>query len=213
MILTVCNTKGGVGKTTLALSLAIARTSAGRDVWLIDADRQASASTALTMRAEAGQLPTIASAQYTDGAALRSQVVHQKAKFQDVVIDAGGRDNTALRAALTLSDTVLVPFQPRSIDVWALSDIAVLVEEVRALGRDLRVLGVLSMADTQGQDNGDAAATLADYPAIQYLDTPIRRRKSVANAAGAGLCVLEYLPADLKARHEFQALYDQVFKD
>ncbi len=40
MIITIGNTKGGVGKTTLAVNLAIARALAGRDVWLIDGDRQ-----------------------------------------------------------------------------------------------------------------------------------------------------------------------------
>lgn len=211
MIITVGNTKGGVGKTTLSLNLAIERARAGRDVWLIDADRQATASTALSIRAESGQLPTIASALYTEGATLRSQVLHQQAKFQDIVIDAGGRDGTALRAALSLSDVVLVPFQPRSIDIWALRDVAELVDEIRSLGRELRAIGVLSMADIQGQDNKDAAAALADYPAITYLDTPIRRRKSIANAVGAGLSIAEYEPADAKARAEFQALYEQVF--
>lgn len=211
MIITVGNTKGGVGKTTLSLNLAIARARAGRDVWLIDADRQATASTALAIRAEAGQQPTIASALYTEGATLRSQVLHQQAKFQDIVIDAGGRDGTALRAALSLSDVVLVPFQPRSIDIWALRDVAELVEEIRSLGRELRAIGVLSMADIQGQDNKDAAAALADYPAITYVDTPIRRRKSMANAVGAGLSIAEYEPADPKARAEFEALYERVF--
>jgi chromosome partitioning protein len=211
MIVTIGNTKGGVGKTTLALNLAIARAMSGRDVWLIDADRQATASTALAIRADAGQQPTIASALYTDGSTLRSQVQHQQGKFQDIVIDAGGRDGTALRAALALSDLVVVPFQPRSIDVWALRDVAELVEEIRGLGRELRALGVLSMADVQGQDNREAAEALADYPAITYIDTPIRRRKSVANAVGAGLCILEYEPVDRKARSELQALCSKIF--
>ena len=55
------STKGGVGKTALALNLAIARALAGRDVWLIDCDRQGTAQTAVTIRAENGCCqPTVA---------------------------------------------------------------------------------------------------------------------------------------------------------
>ncbi len=120
MIITVGNTKGGVGKTTLAVQLAIARALAGRDVWLIDGDRQGTAAAAIAARAESGRQPGIACAQYADGPALRGQVQQQRDKWQDIIIDAGGRDSTALRAALILSDVLLVPFAPRSYDVWAL---------------------------------------------------------------------------------------------
>ncbi|MCM2569423.1 AAA family ATPase [Janthinobacterium kumbetense] len=210
-IITVGSTKGGVGKTTLALNIAIARAMAGRDVWLIDADRQGTASTALAIRGEAGKLPAIATAHYADGGQLRTQLQHQRGKFQDIVIDAGGRDSTALRAALVLSDLVLVPFQPRSIDVWAVADIAALIEEARAVRDGLQALGVLNMADTAGSDNEDAAAALADYPAIRYLATPIRRRKSIANAAGNGLSVLEQTPRDDKAIAELNALLQAIY--
>jgi chromosome partitioning protein len=210
-IITVGSTKGGVGKTTLALNIAIARAISGRDVWLIDADRQGTASTALAIRGEAGKLPVIATAHYSDGGALRSQVLHQRNKFQDIVIDAGGRDSTALRAALVLSDLVLVPFQPRSIDVWAVADIAALIEEARAMRDGLQALAILNMADTAGTDNDDAAAALADYPAITYLDTPIRRRKSIANAAGNGMSVLEQTPRDEKAIAELNALLEAIY--
>ena len=47
--MTVANTKGGVGKTTLAFLLALLRAKAGRDVWLVDADPQGSALTAATV--------------------------------------------------------------------------------------------------------------------------------------------------------------------
>lgn len=210
-IITVGSTKGGVGKTTLALNIAIARALAGRDVWLIDADRQGTASTALAIRGEAGKLPAIATAHYADGGQLRTQLLHQRGKFQDIVIDAGGRDSTALRAALVLSDLVLVPFQPRSIDVWAVADIAALIEEARAMRDVLQALAVLNMADTAGTDNEDAAAALADYPAISYLATPIRRRKSIANAAGNGMSVLEQTPRDDKAIAELNALLQAIY--
>lgn len=209
-IITVASTKGGVGKTTLALNIAIARALQGRDVWLIDADRQGTASTALAIRGEAGRLPAIATAHYPEGGALRSQLQHQRSKFQDIVIDAGGRDSTALRAALVLSDLVLVPFQPRSIDVWAVADIAALIKEARAMRDGLEAYGFLNLADTAGSDNREAAEALADYPDIQYLDTPIRRRKSIANAAGNGMSVLEFLPRDEKAIAELNALLSAI---
>lgn len=210
-IITVGSTKGGVGKTTLALNIAIARALAGHDVWLIDADRQATALTAMAIRDQADKQPAIAIAHYTDGGQLRSQLLHQRGKFEDIIIDAGGRDSTALRMALALSDLVLVPFQPRSLDVWAVSDIAALIEETRVMRGGLEALAVLNMADISGSDNEDAAATLVDYPALKYLNTPIRRRKSIANAAGSGMSVLELMPRDEKAIAELNALMQAIF--
>jgi chromosome partitioning protein len=213
MILTVGNTKGGVGKTTLALNLAIARALAGRDVWLIDGDLQGTAQTAIGLRAEAGIQPGIACSTYPDGKTLRAQVRQQASKYDDVVIDVGGRDSAALRAALMLSDVLLVPFQPRSYDVWALADIAALVAEARSMRDGLRAYAVLSCADPgeRSQDNTEAAAAVADVSGFEYLATPIRRRKAFSNAGGAGLSVLELKPADPKACSELNSLVSTVF--
>lgn len=213
MIITVGNTKGGVGKTTLALNLAIARALAGQDVWLIDGDRQGTAQMAISIRADAGCSPGIACATYSDGPTLRSQVLQQVSKFDDIIIDAGGRDSTALRAALVLSDVLLVPFNPRSFDVWALNDIAALVDDVRSVRDGLRAVAILNCADPgeTSTDNAEAAAAVADVPQFEYLDTPIRRRKSFANAAGQGLSVLELKPIDKKATEELKALVKALF--
>src|SRR3954451_20239013 len=97
MIVTVGNTKGGVGKTTLAFQLALARALAGRDVLMVDGDRQGSSQTAVAIRAEAGRTPGLTCVQYPEGNVLRAQVLRQAGKYDDVVIDAGGRDSTALR--------------------------------------------------------------------------------------------------------------------
>lgn len=214
MILTVGNTKGGVGKTTLAVNIAIARALQGREVWMIDGDRQGTAQTAISIRAEAGQLPGIACAQYTDGSTLRAQVLQQKNKFDDIVIDAGGRDSSALRAALVLSDVLLVPFQPRSYDVWALQDIAELVEEARSVRDGLKVFAVLNGADAgeHSIDNLEAAEAAASVPAIEYVNSPIRRRKAFANAAASGLCVLELPSKDRKAIDELNSIVSMLFQ-
>lgn len=214
MIFTVGNTKGGVGKTTLAVQIALSRALAGRDVWLIDGDRQGTSQTAVAIRAEADRKPGLACAQYADGPVLRAQVQQQGRKFDDIIIDAGGRDSTALRAALVLSDVLLVPFLPRSVDVWALADIASLVEEAKSLRDGLRAYAVLNCADPgmASADNTDAAAALAEYPQLTHLDAPVRRRKAFANAVGQGLSVEEYHPRDSKACEELSALIRMVFE-
>jgi chromosome partitioning protein len=213
VIITVGNTKGGVGKTTLAVNLAIARALSRRDVWLIDGDRQGTAQTAISIRADAGHIPGIACATYPDGPTLRAQVRQQTAKFDDIIIDAGGRDSTSLRAALVLSDVLVVPFQPRSYDVWALNDIAALVDEARSVRDGLRAVAILNCADPgeTSTDNAEAAAAVADVPQFEYLAAPIRRRKAFANAAGQGLSVLELKPADKKAIDELNALVRLLF--
>ena len=213
MIVIVGNTKGGVGKTTVALNLAIAQARAGRDVWFIDGDRQGTAQAAIALRAEAERAPAIACATYPDGSTLRSQVLHQTGNFADIIIDAGGRDSGALRAALILSDVLLVPFHPRTYDVWALDDMAALVEEACAVRDGLRVKAVLNCADpgNRSKDNIEAAAAVGELERFEYLPTPLRRRKAFANAAGAGLSVLELTPPDRKAITELNALVKMLF--
>ena len=211
MILTVGNTKGGTGKTTLAVQLAVTLARAGRDVLLVDGDTQGSAQTAIAIRTDAGRQPALACVQYAEGRVLRDQVRHQAGKYQDVLIDAGGRDSSALRAALVLSDVLLVPFLPRSVDVWALADVAKLIEEARAVRDGLAALAVLNAADPGASaDNTEAAAALADFPQLALLDAPITRRKAFANATGQGLSVDELTPLDLKASAELSALVNAM---
>jgi chromosome partitioning protein len=214
VIVTVGNTKGGVGKTTLAVQLALAGALAGRDVLMVDGDRQGSAQMCIAVRAESGRMPGLACVQYHDGAVLRAQVQRQASKYDDVVIDAGGRDSTALRAALSLSDLLIVPFLPRSVDVWALADIASLVDEANGVRDDLRAYAVLNAADPgTSSDNTDAVAALTDFPQLILLDAPIRRREAFANAVGLGLSVEELTPRDPKACEELATLVSMVFSD
>lgn len=213
MILTVGATKGGVGKTTLALNLAIARTLEGRSVWLVDGDRQATAMTALSNRGDLHpDRPMVAVAHYPDGKDMRTQLLHQRDRFDDIVIDVGGRDSTALRAALTLTDVLILPFLPRSFDVWALNDIMALIEETRAVRGDFRVLAVLNQADPHGGDNLEARETVQGIPGLELCDATIGRRKSFANAAGEGLSVLEAVSRDSKACSELKYLRDMIFQ-
>jgi len=210
MIFTIGNTKGGVGKSTLALNLAVALAARGRTVWIVDGDRQGTIATAMGIRAAAGRLPLIHCSHVPEGKDLRAALVAEAGQFDCVVVDAGGRDSTALRAALILSAVVVVPFAPRSLDMWALSDMSGLIEVARTHNPALKACAVLSGADAAGRDNQDAADALENFPQLDYLPTPIRRRKSVANAIGHGLSVLEAQPKDPKAIAELKSFVDAL---
>jgi chromosome partitioning protein len=210
MILTVGNIKGGVGKTTLALNLAIARASAGKDVLLVDGDEQHTAITFTELRTEQLGAPGY-TAVSLQGSALRTQVRQLAPKYDDIVIDVGGRDTGSLRAALTVAETLLIPVQPRSFDIWAVDQMAELVKEAREINPDLRALAVLNAADAQGRDNTDAGEAVKEVEGIILLPVSIGRRKAFPNAAAGGKAVTEHTPKDAKATGELQALLKAIY--
>ena len=127
------------------------------------------------------------------------------------MIDVGGRDTGSLRAALTVADTLLVPVQPRSFDIWALDQVTVLVREAREINDRLRVVTVLNAADAQGKDNDEAAAAMREFAGFEYCDSVLIRRKAFPNAAAGGLSVLEHTPKDPKAIDELTRLVSHLF--
>lgn len=210
MILVVGNTKGGVGKTTVAVNLAILRTAAGRDVLLVDGDEQGTASLFTQLRADTLGQPGYTSV-VLQGAAVRTQVRQLASKYQDIIIDVGGRDTGSLRAALTVADALLVPVQPRSFDVWALDQVAALVKEAREINPDLRAMAFLNAADAQGRDNAEAQEALGEVAGIDGLSVMLVRRKAFPNAAAQGRAVTEMQPRDGKAIEELTTLADMAF--
>jgi chromosome partitioning protein len=213
MILTVGNTKGGVGKTTIAVNLAIARALQGRNVWLVDGDSQQSSQKTISIRSETDREPKIACSSYSDSTSLKTQIKIQRNNFDDIIIDVGGKDSGTLRASLLLTDVLLVPFQPRSIDVWAVDDIASLINDANSIrNEDMISYALLNLADPgSSSDNKEAAEAVADYPQLKYLPAALRRRKAFANAIGSGLCVLELKPQDIKASDELNYLLTVLF--
>jgi chromosome partitioning protein len=209
MILTVGNTKGGVGKTTLAINLAITRANDGRSMLLVDGDEQRSAAAFTELRNEALGTPGY-TAVALDGSAIRTQVQQLAPKFDDVVIDVGGRNTASLRAALTVSDTLLVPAMPSTFDVWAIEDLAAVLDDARSINPEIKTYLVINAADPQGRDNQDAAEALAEIPGVEVLPITIGRRKAFRNAAAAGQSVIEQ-GRDAKATAEMRVLADTLY--
>ena len=145
------------------------------------------------------------------GAAIRQQMTKLGEKYDEVVIDTGGRDTGSLRAALTVADVVLIPFQPRSVDLWAGAPIGALVAEARHVNAALQACSILNMADSQGRDNADAFAALGTIDGVQPLPLAIVRRKAFANAFSNGLSVTEARERDPKAVDELLSVVDALY--
>ncbi len=211
MIITIGGIKGGSGKTTVATNLAVMRANTGRDVLLIDADDQETATDFTALRTEKRE----GGAGYTGikltGPAVRTETLKLREKYQDIVIDTGGRDTTSQRAALAISDVLLIPFVPRSFDIWTIEKVAELVEEMKAANPTLRAHTFINRADSRGSDNEDAAEVLRDSKTLLLLPAVIGQRKAFGNAAAEGLSVTELRQSDPKAIEEMNALYGLVF--
>jgi chromosome partitioning protein len=210
MNIVVGGIKGGSGKTTVATNLAVL-CSKDHDVLLIDADDQETATDFTVLRNE--RLPE--GAGYTSikltGAAVRTETLRLAGKYDTIIIDTGGRDTTSQRAALSIADVLLVPFVPRSFDIWTLEKVSSLVAEMRAANLNLAAYVFINRADPRGQDNDESAEVLKEATGLEFIPTPLGSRKAYSNAAAQGLSVLELKPQDVKASEEILTLYKRVF--
>lgn len=210
MVISFNSIKGGVGKSTLAVNFAAWLVKEGYDVLLVDGDEQETASDFTAWREQ-----TLGNTGYTlvnmTGANLRKQVEQIKAKYDHIVIDTGGRDTTSQRAALSVADVSMIPFAPRSFDLWTVNKVVEVIEGIQAVRSEPIIPYVfLSRADIRSADNREVAQGLANYPQLTYLSHPISNRKAFSNAAGVGLAVFEVEQPDLKAVAEINALFKHV---
>lgn len=151
IICTVCNVKGGVGKTTLAASLAAMFALAGREVLLVDTDVQQSA-TAWSLarsiyRSESQAEQDIVCVSKTGK--IGYDIARLSEKYDVTIIDAGGRDSVEMRQAMVISDIIVVPVQPGQFDNWAMSEMVNMLQSVRKqTGEDKVALAVINRAPT-----------------------------------------------------------------
>jgi chromosome partitioning protein len=207
-ILVVGGIKGGIGKSTLAANLAVMAARAGGDVMLIDADPQETTATWAQARADqSGELAPVTTVTIV-GKQIRDELKRLAAKYRTIVVDAGARDTTTQRAALSVASLVLLPFPPRGPDLWTLDAVAQTVAEVRTINEALRAVAFVNRADPNGDDNAEAEAAFAEHAeVIEAVPIRVGNRKGIAVAHLMGLAAVEAKRPDAKAVAELDALF------
>ena len=211
MIICLAGTKGGSGRSTTATNFACIAAGQGMKVLMVDADDQeTSADFTAARKQDHPDAPSFTCIKLT-GRAVRTEVLDLAPKYDLVIIDTGGRDTTSQRAALSVSDVLLIPFAPRSFDIWTVDKVATLIEEMRAVNPQLKALAFLNRTDPQGQgtENEEAAELLRGVQGLIFIDAPIRFRKAYAHAASQGLAVTELAGQyrNAKANDEIMKLF------
>lgn len=209
MILVVGGIKGGSGKTTLATNLVVMR-SLSNKVLLVDADEQRSASDWAAQREYLG-IETKWSTIQLSGKSIYSQLLRMQQDYDDIIVDVGGRDTTSQRSTLTIADAFLIPFKPRSLDIWTIGAVKTMLSEIKAVNSKLQTFAVINQADPKGNDNNDACEVISECPDLECLKFQIGQRKAFANAATDGLGVIELKNPDKKANQEIREVYEYIY--
>lgn len=214
MIVLIGGEKGGTGKTTLATNLAAMRALAGRDVLMIDTDPQGSANYWAQSRDEENITPRVACIQKF-GKGLPKEVKDLAHRYQDIIIDAGGRDSVELRSSLVVAEKAYIPIQPSQFDIWTLDQMDDLVETAKSFNPDLQAIVVISRSSTNPSvhESDDTGKLLDDFANLSLANVIIRDRIAYRKAAKDGLSVIELKPKDPKAVEEMETMYKEVFGD
>ncbi len=204
IVITIAQQKGGAGKTTLAVHLALAWAASGLRVAVVDIDPQASLSTWFKLRNEKlGPGATAIAATGVSGWRVAGEVERQARAYDIVLIDSPPHAETEARVAVRAGRLVVVPVQPSPMDFWA-------TKPTLELARAEKVPALLVLNRVPARAN----LTGAMLEAFQSLDVPLAQaqignRVALAAALNEGQGILEYEPSSTAA-DEIKALAAEI---
>lgn len=201
LIIAVVAQKGGTGKTTLALSLAVAGEVAGRPALIVDLDPQASACKWGDRRQQ--DSPAIIDAQ----PARLTQALERAMKegFQFAIVDTPARVEIAAVEASRAADLILIPCKPSIYDLETLQTTRDLVERSGAKRPPIVVLNAVPPQSSRNEQAVQAIKAMG----LDICPVQIGQRVAFEYAGQLGLSAAEYEP-DGKAASEVQQLYISI---
>ena len=195
-IIAIISQKGGAGKTTLAIHLAVAAKLMRHEAVVIDLDPQASATSWKDSRE--AESPVVVSAQ---ASRLESVLEAAKQGGADLaIIDTAPHSESASLMAARAADLILIPCRPAILDLRAISNT---IDIARIAGKPAAV--VLNSVPPRGSLAADAAAAVAHYD-LKIAPEQFTQRAAFMHALTGGLSAQEFEPGG-KAAAEAKRLY------
>lgn len=201
-VISVLMQKGGSGKTTLVLSLAVAASLAGKSVAVIDLDPQATAckwgdrrnGNPVIISIQPARLTQALDAARTEGAEI-------------VIIDTPPRAADAAMAAAQAADLILIPTRPTINDLETLATTQTLIA---GAGAKAKIAVLLNSVPSQGPQSAQAQTYIRDL-GLPVLPVTLGHRSAYTHAAILGKTAQEYDPRG-KAAEEIKQLYKLTCK-
>jgi chromosome partitioning protein len=197
----VCtNHKGGVGKTTTAVSLGVEWRARGLSVLIVDTDPQRHVVTWLGLAAEKGHsLEKAPVVRAMPAATLAKQLRKVGEGFDVVIVDTPPQLRDVQAAAVAMGDLLLIPTGSTAQEMWALYDAAELARAEVKRRPACVVVALLTRWDGQTVMGRHAVAAIAEV-GLPTLEAKCSYRLDYGYAFAAGLGVTEYAPKSAAAR-------------
>ena len=192
--------KGGSGKTTVAVHLAVCAELAGRRSAIIDLDPQASALEWGNRRQ--AETPEVVRAAPEQLAGLLELAMTNKADI--AIIDTAPHSDRAATIAAGFADVILIPCRPAAFDVAA---IPTTLDILKLAGRKDRAAILLNAVPPQGKAGDEAEAGLSAL--VRVVPVRLVHRAAYSHAVNDGRSVEEFEPNG-KASEEIRALYHWI---
>ncbi len=207
MIVAFAGQKGGVGKSTTAVCLAVAALERGARVLLVDADPQSTVRTwgevAAERRRPAPTVVAMGSSMHKAG-----QLGELAAAYDVTFVDCPPRHGEVQRSALMIADVVVLPCGASAADAWALAASLEVVNEARTM-RDELVACVLITRKQGRTALGKSARKVLESTGLPVLRTELGSRIAYQEALAVGQGITTYAPRDAGSREVF-ALLDEL---